>query len=93
MVPAVVERLQADPQPASPTDPRLVDGDDVLSGAVIDIYAKQFWPYLAVALAAAEAGDYSVIRGEAVAACAREPGGAAPAREAGAGTRAALIQP
>jgi pimeloyl-ACP methyl ester carboxylesterase len=61
----LVERLDADPQPASATDPRLVDGDDVLSGALTDLYAKQFWPYIAAALAAAEAGNYAPIRGEA----------------------------
>jgi pimeloyl-ACP methyl ester carboxylesterase len=61
----LVERLDADPQPASATDPRLVDGDDVLSGTLTDLYAKQFWPYIAAALAAAEQGDYAPIRGEA----------------------------
>jgi pimeloyl-ACP methyl ester carboxylesterase len=61
----LVERLNADPQPASATDPRLVDGDDVLSGTITDVYAKQFWPYLAAALAAAQSGDYAPIRGEA----------------------------
>ena len=71
----LVDRLQADPQPASATDPRLVDGDDVLSGALTDLYAKQFWPYLAAALAAAEAGDYSVIRGEADISYGRNPDG------------------
>jgi len=71
----LVERLQADPQPASATDPRLVDGDDVLSGTLIDIYAKQLWPYLASALAAAEAGDYAPIRGEADLSYGRNPDG------------------
>ena len=37
----LVDALNANPQPASATDPRLVDGDDVLSAAIINIYAKQ----------------------------------------------------
>jgi pimeloyl-ACP methyl ester carboxylesterase len=71
----LVERLDADPQPASVTDPRLVDGNDVLSGALTDLYAKQFWPYIAAALAAAEAGDYAPIRGEADISYGRNPDG------------------
>jgi pimeloyl-ACP methyl ester carboxylesterase len=58
----LVEALHANPQPASATDPRLVDGDDVLAAAAITLYAKQAWPVLAAALAAAQAGDYSLIR-------------------------------
>ena len=61
----LVEALAANPQPASPTDPRLVDDDDVLAAAAINVYAKQAWPFLAAALAAAQAGDYSLIRQEA----------------------------
>ena len=61
----LVEALDANPQPASPTDPRLVDGNDLLAAAVINIYAKQAWPFLTAALAAAQAGDYSLIRQEA----------------------------
>jgi pimeloyl-ACP methyl ester carboxylesterase len=61
----LVDRLNAHPQPASANDPRPVDGDDVLAGLFGDLYAKQFWPYIARALAAAEAGDYSPIRAEA----------------------------
>jgi pimeloyl-ACP methyl ester carboxylesterase len=58
----LVERLDENPQPASPTDPRLVDGDDARAGAVVAIYAKQNWPFLAAALASAEAGDYELLR-------------------------------
>jgi pimeloyl-ACP methyl ester carboxylesterase len=61
----LVEQLDADPQPASPTDPRLVDGDDVLAAALINVYAKQAWPFITAALAAAAEGDYSLIRAEA----------------------------
>jgi pimeloyl-ACP methyl ester carboxylesterase len=71
----LVERLDANPQPASPSDPRLVDGDDVLAGLFGDLYAKQFWPYIARALAAAEAGDYSLIRAEADIFYGRNPDG------------------
>jgi pimeloyl-ACP methyl ester carboxylesterase len=58
----LVERLASEPQPASPEDPRLVDGDDALVAAIVAMYAKQTWPVLAQALAAAQAGDYSVLR-------------------------------
>jgi pimeloyl-ACP methyl ester carboxylesterase len=71
----LVDKLDADPQPASATDPRLVDGNDVLSGALTDLYAKQFWPYIAAALAAAQAGDYAPIRGEADISYGRNPDG------------------
>ena len=37
-------------------------GDDVIAAAVIPMYAKQLWPLLAQALAAAQAGDGSLIR-------------------------------
>ena len=43
---------------------RLVDGDDVLAAANLNIYAKQAWPFLAGDLAAAQAGDLSLIRQE-----------------------------
>jgi pimeloyl-ACP methyl ester carboxylesterase len=56
----LVERLAANPQP--PGDPRAVDGDDALVAAVLAIYAKQNWPFLAQVLAAAQAGDYSGLR-------------------------------
>jgi pimeloyl-ACP methyl ester carboxylesterase len=61
----LVEALDANPQPASPTDPRLVDGDDVLCGTLVNLYSKYSWPFLTAALAAAQAGDYSLIRKEA----------------------------
>jgi pimeloyl-ACP methyl ester carboxylesterase len=60
----LVDALNANPQPASATDPRLVDGDDVNAAAVANLYAKQAWPFLTAALAAAEAEDYSLIREE-----------------------------
>jgi pimeloyl-ACP methyl ester carboxylesterase len=60
----LVDALNANPQPASATDPRLVDGDDVNAAALVNLYAKPAWPFLTAALAAAEAGDYSLIRQE-----------------------------
>lgn len=60
----LIERLEANPQPASATDPRLVDGDDVRAVALGLVYAKQAWPFLTAALATAQAGDYSVLREE-----------------------------
>jgi pimeloyl-ACP methyl ester carboxylesterase len=60
----LVDSLNAHPRPASATDPRPVDGDDVLAAAVLNIYAKQAWPFLAADLAAAQAGNLSLIRQE-----------------------------
>ena len=60
----LVDSLNAHPRPASATDPRLVDGDDVIAAANLNIYAKQAWPFLAADLAAAQAGDLSLIRQE-----------------------------
>jgi pimeloyl-ACP methyl ester carboxylesterase len=43
-------------------DPRPIDGDDLNAATLVTMYAKQFWPDLAVGLAAAQAGDGTVIR-------------------------------
>jgi hypothetical protein len=43
-------------------DPRPIDGDDLNAAALVTMYAKQFWPDLAVGLASAAAGDGTVIR-------------------------------
>jgi pimeloyl-ACP methyl ester carboxylesterase len=43
-------------------DPRPVDGDDLNAAAGIMMYAKQFWPLWAQALATAQAGDGSLVR-------------------------------
>jgi pimeloyl-ACP methyl ester carboxylesterase len=50
------------PAPGYPPDPRPVDGDDLNAAAVIMMYDKQFWPLWAQALAAAQAGDGSIVR-------------------------------
>jgi len=43
--------------PASGSDPRPVDGDDMIAGAVLAMYAKQLWPLLVDALQQAQTGD------------------------------------
>jgi pimeloyl-ACP methyl ester carboxylesterase len=60
----LVERAYASPLPAAgyAPDPRPVDGDDINAATLVMMYAKQLWPVLAQALAAAEAGDGSVFR-------------------------------
>ena len=58
----LVESLNAQPLPATGTDPRPVDGDDALAGATLATYAKQLWPVLAGALTQAAAGDGTGLR-------------------------------
>jgi pimeloyl-ACP methyl ester carboxylesterase len=50
------------PAPGYTPDPRPVDGDDLNAAALIMMYAKQFWPLWAQALATAKAGDGSLVR-------------------------------
>jgi pimeloyl-ACP methyl ester carboxylesterase len=61
---ALIARANVSPLPATgyKPDPRPVDGDDVIAASVTPLYAKQFWPELAQALAAAQSGDGSLIR-------------------------------
>ncbi|HET8756623.1 MAG TPA: alpha/beta hydrolase [Solirubrobacteraceae bacterium] len=60
----LVDQAYQTPLPADgyTPDPRPVNGDDVLAAAVIPMYAKQLWPLLAQALAAAQDGDGTLIR-------------------------------
>jgi pimeloyl-ACP methyl ester carboxylesterase len=60
----LVDKANATPLPATryTSDPRPVDGDDLNAAAVIMMYAKQFWPTWAQALAAAQADDGSMVR-------------------------------
>jgi pimeloyl-ACP methyl ester carboxylesterase len=60
----LVDQANAAPIPAAgyTPDPRPIDGDDLNAAAAITMYAKQFWPVLAVGLASAAAGDGTVIR-------------------------------
>jgi pimeloyl-ACP methyl ester carboxylesterase len=60
----LVDAANASPIPAPryTPDPRPVDGDDLNAAAAIMMYAKQFWPLWAQALATAQAGDGSLVR-------------------------------
>jgi pimeloyl-ACP methyl ester carboxylesterase len=58
----LVEQMNASPLPAGGPDPRPVDGDDLLAGSALTLYAKQAWPILAEALATAAAGDGTIVR-------------------------------
>jgi len=59
---ALVESMNEHPLPGVPGDPRVVDGDDLLTATLIAMYNKLNWPFLAQALAAATAGDGSVVQ-------------------------------
>ena len=50
------------PAPNFAQDPRPVNGDDILNGTIITLYAKQNWSLLANALSEAAAGDASTLR-------------------------------
>jgi pimeloyl-ACP methyl ester carboxylesterase len=60
----LVDAANANPIPAPgyTPDPRPVDGDDLNAALLVSMYAKQFWPDLAVALKAAQDGDGSLVR-------------------------------
>jgi len=58
----LAEKADVTPIPASGDDPRPVDGDDIRAATTQAVYAKQLWPFLAVALGLAEAGDGVGIR-------------------------------
>jgi pimeloyl-ACP methyl ester carboxylesterase len=60
----LVDAANANPIPAPgyAPDPRPVDGDDLNAALLVSMYAKQFWPDLAVALKAAQDGNGSGIR-------------------------------
>jgi pimeloyl-ACP methyl ester carboxylesterase len=61
---ALVDQANATPIAANgyTPDPRPVDGDDLNATVLIAMYAKQNWPVLAQALAAAKAGDGTLVR-------------------------------
>jgi pimeloyl-ACP methyl ester carboxylesterase len=50
------------PAPRFAADPRPVTGDDILNATIGNLYAKQYWIYIAQDLAEAAAGDASLIR-------------------------------
>ena len=59
-----IDQANASPIPAPryTPDPRPVNGDVINNAVVTDLYAKQFWPEIAQALAEAQAGDASLFR-------------------------------
>jgi pimeloyl-ACP methyl ester carboxylesterase len=58
----LVGGLNAQPLPATGSDPRPVDGEDAVVAANLATYAKQRWPMLAAALTQAAAGDGTGLR-------------------------------
>ena len=60
----LVAQANANPIPADAytDDPRPITGDDILNATIYNLYAKQYWPYIAQDLTAAAAGDGSLIR-------------------------------
>jgi len=60
----LVDAANASPIPAPnyTPDPRPVDGDDLNAATLVSMYAKQFWPDLAVALHNAQNGNGSEVR-------------------------------
>ena len=50
------------PVPATSSDPRPLDGDDVNAAAAIAMYNKGNWPFLAAALSQASQGDGTLLR-------------------------------
>jgi pimeloyl-ACP methyl ester carboxylesterase len=58
----LVQSAYQNPLPAGGDDPRPVDGDDMIAGAVLAMYAKQLWPFLVQALQEAHNGDGTTFR-------------------------------
>jgi hypothetical protein len=58
----LVQQAYTHPLPASGSDPRPVDGDDLIAGAMLGMYAKQLWPLLVEALQEAQGGDGTTFR-------------------------------
>ncbi|MEA2303876.1 MAG: hypothetical protein QOH43_1156 [Solirubrobacteraceae bacterium] len=73
----LVDKANANPIPADgyTDDPRPVTGDDIINATSYNLYAKQYWPYIAQDLAAAAAGDGSMIRYDSDSALGRNPDG------------------
>jgi pimeloyl-ACP methyl ester carboxylesterase len=53
----LVQQAYDNPLPAGGSDPRPVDGDDLVISASFAMYAKQIWPLLVQSLQLAQAGD------------------------------------
>jgi pimeloyl-ACP methyl ester carboxylesterase len=58
----LVQSAYQNPLPAGGSDPRPVNGDDMIAGAVLAMYAKQLWPFLVQALQEAANGDGTTFR-------------------------------
>jgi len=59
----LIDRADEAPLPApNSSDPRPVDGDDIIAAAFTELYSQFAWGELAYALAQADAGDGSAIR-------------------------------
>jgi len=58
----LVQSAYQSPLPAGGSDPRPVNGDDLIGGAALAMYAKQFWPVLVEALQEAHNGDGTTFR-------------------------------
>jgi pimeloyl-ACP methyl ester carboxylesterase len=58
----LVQSAYQNPLPAGGGDPRPVNGDDMIAGAVLAMYAKQLWPLLVQALQEAHNGDGTTFR-------------------------------
>jgi pimeloyl-ACP methyl ester carboxylesterase len=58
----LVDSANQSPLPATGDDPRPVDGEDMIAGAVLGMYAKQLWPFLVQALQEAHNGDGTTFR-------------------------------
>jgi pimeloyl-ACP methyl ester carboxylesterase len=73
----LVEQANANPIPADgyTDDPRPVTGDDILNAVIYNLYAKQYWPYIAQDLALAAAGDGSLVRLDSDGSFGRNPDG------------------
>jgi len=58
----LVAQANASPLPATGTDPRPVDGEDINWAVFNLLYAKQQWPLVAQMLSSAQAGDGTLVR-------------------------------
>jgi pimeloyl-ACP methyl ester carboxylesterase len=58
----LVQSAYQNPLPATGSDPRPVNGDDLIAGANLAMYAKQLWPLLVQALQEAHNGDGTTFR-------------------------------
>jgi pimeloyl-ACP methyl ester carboxylesterase len=58
----LVQSAYQNPLPAGGSDPRPVNGDDLIAGATLAMYAKQLWPLLVQALQEAHNGDGTTFR-------------------------------